>query len=79
MGVTAGTPRGTAAARRARSARLLGPGISVRISMTPAMLVSGRQERKVEQKDTCWREQPDGRMLPMLHRPVDCGIESESE
>jgi hypothetical protein len=40
MGVTAGTPRGTAAARRASNARLFGPGISVRIWMTPAIVAS---------------------------------------
>ena len=42
----AGTPRGTAAARRARSARLLGPGISVRIWMTPAMVASTAEDVK---------------------------------
>src|ERR1700737_538416 len=37
IGVTAGTPRGTALARRANSARLSGPGILVWRRMTPDM------------------------------------------
>ncbi len=58
IGVTAGTPRGTAWARRARSARLLGPGISVRSWMTPGIGILGGAIRRESVRDsvTRWKE-----------------------